>query len=272
MRRAWEFGEVSFLLLAVEGGGRLQGEGLARRRPQGLRGPGRRGAGLVLVQPARVPRPERAGPSAPSTARRSGCAWRLWEPVLFGLSVFFTVLVLDWMREGWLPLKTAVATTFWSAVARGARGLLRRALDDARQGPSSSRLLAALGRPRAVALPPRPRPALAQSRRLPPRPQRDPARLPRRRVRDRSCPRALDDRLLRPELPDDRMDARLRRDRPARPLRDERGAGVVLGFLFAVARELDRARRSAYLPRPDAEGSPQSRALCLTTSTRSATT
>jgi hypothetical protein len=29
--------------------------------------------------------------------------------------VFFTVLVLDWMREGWLPLKTAAAT-LWSAV------------------------------------------------------------------------------------------------------------------------------------------------------------
>jgi hypothetical protein len=39
----------------------------------------------------------------------------MWEPVLFALSVFFTVLVLEWMRDGWLPLKTAAAT-LWSAV------------------------------------------------------------------------------------------------------------------------------------------------------------
>ena len=39
----------------------------------------------------------------------------MWEPVLFGLSVIITVLVLDWMREGWLPLKFA-SSTLWSAV------------------------------------------------------------------------------------------------------------------------------------------------------------
>jgi hypothetical protein len=39
----------------------------------------------------------------------------MWEPVLFGLSVIVTVLILDWMRDGWLPLKTATAT-LWSAV------------------------------------------------------------------------------------------------------------------------------------------------------------
>jgi len=39
----------------------------------------------------------------------------MWEPVLFGISVIVTVLVLDWMREGWLPLKTATAT-LWSAI------------------------------------------------------------------------------------------------------------------------------------------------------------
>lgn len=39
----------------------------------------------------------------------------MWEPVLFAFSVVVTVLVLDWMREGWLPLKTATAT-LWSAV------------------------------------------------------------------------------------------------------------------------------------------------------------
>lgn len=39
----------------------------------------------------------------------------LWEPVLAALTVLLTALVVEWMREGWLPLKTAVAT-FWSAL------------------------------------------------------------------------------------------------------------------------------------------------------------
>ena len=57
-------------------------------------------------------------PNAPVLAPHGAAFWlrvAMWEPVLFGLSVFITVLVLDWMREGWLPLKTAAAT-FWSAV------------------------------------------------------------------------------------------------------------------------------------------------------------
>ncbi|HEX4047291.1 MAG TPA: hypothetical protein VH309_05630 [Elusimicrobiota bacterium] len=57
-------------------------------------------------------------PNAPVLAAHGLGFWlrvAMWEPVLFALSVFFTVLVLDWMREGWLPLKTAVAT-FWSAM------------------------------------------------------------------------------------------------------------------------------------------------------------
>lgn len=57
-------------------------------------------------------------PNAPVPAAHGAAFWlrvAMWEPVLFGLSVFFTVLVLDWMREGWLPLKTATATA-WSAV------------------------------------------------------------------------------------------------------------------------------------------------------------
>lgn len=39
----------------------------------------------------------------------------MWEPALMAMSVFFTVLVVDWMSEGWLPVKTAVAT-LWSAL------------------------------------------------------------------------------------------------------------------------------------------------------------
>ena len=57
-------------------------------------------------------------PSAPALAPRGVAFWTsvgIWEPVLFGFSVFFTVLVLDWMRDGWLPMKTAAATA-WSAV------------------------------------------------------------------------------------------------------------------------------------------------------------
>ena len=57
-------------------------------------------------------------PNAPMLPAHGAAFWlrvAMWEPVLFGLSVFFTVLVLDWMRSGWLPLKTAVATS-WSSV------------------------------------------------------------------------------------------------------------------------------------------------------------
>lgn len=39
----------------------------------------------------------------------------LWEPVLMAMSVFFTVLVTDWMSSGWLPMKTAAAT-LWTAI------------------------------------------------------------------------------------------------------------------------------------------------------------
>ena len=57
-------------------------------------------------------------PNAPVMAPHTALFWlrvAMWEPVLFGLSVIITVLILDWMREGWLPLKTAAAT-LWSAV------------------------------------------------------------------------------------------------------------------------------------------------------------
>jgi hypothetical protein len=57
-------------------------------------------------------------PAAPPLAPHGVAFWMsvgVWEPVLFGFSVFFTVLVLDWMREGWLPMKTAAATA-WAAV------------------------------------------------------------------------------------------------------------------------------------------------------------
>ena len=57
-------------------------------------------------------------PNAPVLAPHGAAFWlrvAMWEPALFALSVFFTVLVLDWMREGWLPMKTAAAT-LWSAL------------------------------------------------------------------------------------------------------------------------------------------------------------
>lgn len=37
-----------------------------------------------------------------------------WEPLLAALNIALTALALNWMRDGWLPLKTAVAT-LWSA-------------------------------------------------------------------------------------------------------------------------------------------------------------
>jgi len=39
----------------------------------------------------------------------------LWEPVLAALNIALTGLVLRWMRDGWLPLKTAAAT-LWCSV------------------------------------------------------------------------------------------------------------------------------------------------------------
>lgn len=57
--------------------------------------------------------------NAPLPTHPEGAAFWLrvsaWEPVLAALNVALTGLVLEWMREGWLPLKTAVAT-LWSAV------------------------------------------------------------------------------------------------------------------------------------------------------------
>lgn len=38
-----------------------------------------------------------------------------WEPVLAAMNIALTALVLNWMRDGWLPLKTASAT-LWAAV------------------------------------------------------------------------------------------------------------------------------------------------------------
>ncbi len=40
------------------------------------------------------------------------------EPLLMCLSIFFTVLLFEWMRTGWLPLKTAAAT-MWCAFLIG---------------------------------------------------------------------------------------------------------------------------------------------------------
>jgi hypothetical protein len=57
-------------------------------------------------------------PNAPVLHPHGAAFWlrvAMWEPVLFGLSVIVTILVIEWMREGWLPLKTATAT-LWSAV------------------------------------------------------------------------------------------------------------------------------------------------------------
>jgi hypothetical protein len=57
-------------------------------------------------------------PNAPVLAPHGLGFWArvgLWEPVIFALSVLITVGVLEWMRDGWLPLKTASAT-LWAAI------------------------------------------------------------------------------------------------------------------------------------------------------------
>ena len=57
--------------------------------------------------------------AAPVSAHAEGLGFwirvSVWEPVLAALNIALTALVLSWMREGWLPLRTAVAT-LWSAV------------------------------------------------------------------------------------------------------------------------------------------------------------
>ncbi|MDE2509819.1 MAG: hypothetical protein KGL74_01735 [Elusimicrobia bacterium] len=55
--------------------------------------------------------PVAAQPEGPAFWLRVAC----WEPLLAALNIALTAMVLEWMREGWLPLKTAVAT-LWSAV------------------------------------------------------------------------------------------------------------------------------------------------------------
>ena len=57
--------------------------------------------------------------NAPMPAHVEGLRFWLrvaaWEPALAALSIALTALALNWMRGGWLPLRTAVATC-WSAV------------------------------------------------------------------------------------------------------------------------------------------------------------
>jgi hypothetical protein len=59
-----------------------------------------------------------ANASVPPSAFLGAGLWlkvALWEPVLAVLTIASTGLVLGWMRDGWLPVKTATAT-LWSAV------------------------------------------------------------------------------------------------------------------------------------------------------------
>lgn len=57
--------------------------------------------------------------NAPMPVQPEGFAFWLrvafWEPLLAAMNIALTALVLEWMKEGWLPLKTAVAT-LWSAL------------------------------------------------------------------------------------------------------------------------------------------------------------
>jgi hypothetical protein len=57
-------------------------------------------------------------PNAPILSSYGAGFWlrvAFWEPVLFALSVWFGVLLLDWMRDGWLP-KKAFSAALWSAI------------------------------------------------------------------------------------------------------------------------------------------------------------
>ena len=57
-------------------------------------------------------------PNAPALAGQGLGFWAgvaVWEPLLAALGVWFGVLALDWLQEGWLPFKAAVAA-LWTAV------------------------------------------------------------------------------------------------------------------------------------------------------------
>jgi len=57
-------------------------------------------------------------PAAPVLQAHNGAFWlrvAFWEPTLFALSVWFGVLLLDWLRDGWLPYKAATAA-LWAAI------------------------------------------------------------------------------------------------------------------------------------------------------------
>jgi hypothetical protein len=57
-------------------------------------------------------------PNAPVRPSHGAGFWinvALWEPILSALGIFFTILLLDWMRQGWLFKKFASAA-FWAAV------------------------------------------------------------------------------------------------------------------------------------------------------------
>ena len=60
-------------------------------------------------------------PTAPIAPPHSFGFWLsvlFCEPLLMCLSIFFTILLFEWMRKGWLPLKTAAAT-LWCAFLIG---------------------------------------------------------------------------------------------------------------------------------------------------------
>ncbi len=57
-------------------------------------------------------------PAAPARYARTVGFWlglALWQPILTATSIALTILLLEWLREGRLPLKTAAAT-IWSAL------------------------------------------------------------------------------------------------------------------------------------------------------------
>jgi hypothetical protein len=112
MKRAWEFGKLFLLSPSKAADACLKRDALA----DGLK------VYLLLAIAELVSSwfdpLSFLDPNAPVLAPHGAAFWlrvAMWEPVLFGLSVLITVGVLDWMREGWLPLKTAVAT-LWSAL------------------------------------------------------------------------------------------------------------------------------------------------------------
>ncbi len=112
MRRAWEFGRLFLFKPSQAADACLRKEALA----DGLKVYALLAFAQLLsswFNPLAF-----LDPNAPVLPAHNFGFWlrvAIWEPILFALSLFSTVLILDWMRAGWLFLKF-MAAILWAAI------------------------------------------------------------------------------------------------------------------------------------------------------------